>query len=88
MLNNNLSALTLGELLAHSDPAIRRHATGALKALERHAQRLYAEQDARLGIETKDEDKRCAYCNEPMFGLVRIHHHTEKIDGKEVDVTK
>lgn len=32
--------------------------------------------------------EKCAYCDEPMYTVVRAHHHTEIINGKEQDVTK
>lgn len=36
-----------------------------------------------LTTESK-KDQTCAYCGEPMYGLIQVHHHTE--NGK--DVTK
>jgi len=54
MLHN----FTLGELLAHSSPSVRRHAIGALKALERHADKLIKTQNKRLDVNAP----RCALC--------------------------
>jgi 5-methylcytosine-specific restriction endonuclease McrA len=28
------------------------------------------------------EEKKCAYCNEPMYTTIRAHHHTE--NGQDV----
>lgn len=32
--------------------------------------------------------EKCAYCDEPMYTVIRAHHHTEIINGKTQDVTK
>lgn len=40
--------ITIGELLTHNSPDVRRHATGALKALERHEKKITLAQDHRM----------------------------------------
>lgn len=30
---------------------------------------------------------KCGGCGEKMYGVVRVHHHTEIVDGHEQDVT-
>lgn len=45
-----ISKITLGELLTHSSADVRRHATGAFKALQRHEEKITAQQDNRMDI--------------------------------------
>ena len=30
----------------------------------------------------------CAYCKEPMYTTIQAHHHTERVNGIEQDVTR
>lgn len=39
-------------------------------------------------LQRKKDDGVCAYCGDEMYGTIRVHHHTEIINGKEIDVTK
>lgn len=34
-----------------------------------------------------DGKDKCAHCGEELYGKIRVHHHTEMIDGVEKDVT-
>ena len=36
----------------------------------------------------KELEEKCAYCGENMYTIVRAHHHTEIVNGREQDVTK
>ena len=38
-------------------------------------------------LQRKKDDNVCRYCGDNMYGEIRVHHHTEIIGGKEVDVT-
>lgn len=35
----------------------------------------------------KELEEKCAYCGENMYVIVRAHHHTEMVNGREQDVT-
>lgn len=59
-----------------------------LSAEEREAIALSSEAlklSIRLG---EDTDKKCAYCGDDMYVLVRGHHHTETFNGVQKDVTQ
>ena len=59
--------ITLAQLLAHTSPEVRRHATGALKAIQKNAARIIKEQDARLtsnhGLIVDCYDDARAHCS-------------------------
>ena len=41
-----------------------------------------------MNMNKKLLEEKCAHCGELMYTIVRAHHHTEMIDGREQDVTK
>ncbi len=61
--------ITLAHLLAHTSPNVRRHATGALKALQKNAERVLKEQDRRMNPNAP----RCKACGLHPASCICLH---------------
>lgn len=91
---NELIKFALEEAYQNGELDFLAPSTGELRA------KLYAQSSFDLGSSDDDNyrmsidaglDKNpsdfCAWCGQPMYALVRAHHHTETVDGVLQDVT-
>lgn len=70
----NLDKFTLGELLAHSDKDVRRHAIGALKAIEGIPQSLPTLK--KCGRDHESQGIVCPFCGQFIPYSIRDGVHT------------